>query len=417
MSDARVGYLIPEWPGQTHVWMWREIELLRRWGADVALFSTRRPPAAERARHAFADAAEKETIYLWPTSPARAILFLLWVMACHPIGFLKAAWLGLTLPVDKRPAIKTVLPLIVPAAILARHVHLRGVTRLHSQTCSSSAILCMMVKRMIGTPFSLVLNANITWWGGAMGEKFADADFTVTHTLWLLNQIRDGYPHLPQSKSLLARVGVDTQRWSPAAPTAPRSQTRLMTVGRMNAGKGHDILLRALRILLDQARDVTLTLAGGGVELENLQNLSQQLNLDDRVRFLGSIPEDHVIEELRQSDIFVLATHAESFGVVYIEAMSLALPVIGTAAPGGVREVITDGQDGILVPVNDPNAMSTAIARLIDNPQLRDRLAQAGRQKAITQFDSRLGAAILFDKFLGHPPQAEPPSRQQETKQ
>jgi colanic acid/amylovoran biosynthesis glycosyltransferase len=404
MSHVRVGYLIPEWPGQTHVWMWREIELLRRWQADIVLFATRRPPAAERARHAFADAAEAETTYLWPANFSRAFVCVIWAMTFHPIGFLKAVWLGVTLPVDKRPAIKTVLPLIVPAAILARSVHQKGVNRLHSQTCSSSAILCMMVKRMTGIPFSLVLNANITWWGGAMGEKFGDADFTVTHTLWLLNQIREGYPALPETKSLLARVGVDTQRWCPAPPRQADKTTRLVSVGRLNAGKGYDVLLRAVKILVDQGRDVTLSVAGGGAEMENLNRLKTEMGLADRVRFLGSLPEDLVMAELRQSDLFVLATHAESFGVVYVEAMSLGLPVIGTDAPGGSREVISDGEDGMLVPVNDPAAMAAAIAGLMDDPDRRRRLAQAGQHKAVEKFDSRIGAAILFEKFMGHPP-------------
>jgi len=406
----RVGYLIPEFPGQTHVWMWREISHLRQWGTPITIFSTRKPPLEQRARHAFANAAEAETIYLWPRPRGEAVAAVLWTMARHPLGLLKAAWLGATLPVDRRPAIKTVFPLLLPACILARHCRWRGVQRLHSHTCSNSAILCMMVKRILGMPFSMTLNANIEWWGGAMGEKFADAEFTVAITQRLLDQIHRDYPRLGTSQAILGRVGVDTRRWFPNGRNdrPGGKQVRLMTVGRLHASKGHDVLLRALGLLVDRGYDVSLRLAGTGPEGDRLQQLADQLGLEQRARFLSSVSEERISEELKTTDIFVLASHAEPLGVAYLEAMAMGVPTIGTTG-GGVGEIITHGQDGILVPPNDPPALAQAIVDLMAD-DARRRIGQSGRAKIVRCFDSRLGAATLYERFMGSPPPGQPNS-------
>jgi len=401
-----IGYIIPEFPGQTHIWMWREISHMREWGVPLTIFSTRRPPAQVRARHAFADAAEAETIYLWPAPMGRAIASLLWAIVRHPIGFIKAAWMGVTLPVDNRPATKSVLPLLVPAAMLAHECARRDISRLHSHTCSNSAVLCMMVKRILGIPFSMTLNANIEWWGGAMAEKFADADFTIAITQWLLDEMRRDYPGLKPSQALLGRIGVDTRQWVPATQYGSNGQApgaiRLMTVGRLDTCKGHDDLLRAVKLLVDSGKDVSLRIAGAGPEREALEQLRAELGLTDRVQFMGSLPENRVIEELKAADLFVLASHAEPLGVVFMEAMALAVPTIGTAA-GGVGEIISNGSDGLLVPPKNPAALSVAIATLMSDLARRKRLGEAGREKIVREFDSRIGAATLYERLIGEP--------------
>jgi glycosyltransferase involved in cell wall biosynthesis len=400
---TRIGYCIPEFPGQTHVWMWREISHLRQWGVPITLFSTKRPNVQWRARHAFANAAEAETIYLWPAKLDQLAGALFWAAFKHPVGFCRALWLGLTLPVDKRPALRTVLPLLAPACIMARECANRGIEHLHSHTCSNSAILAMMVKRILGIPFSMTLNANIEWWGGAMREKFSDAAFTIAITQWLLDQIRRDYPELKPEQVLLGRIGVDTVRWTPAGNAADKrnGHIRLMSVGRLDPSKGHDVLLRAVELMSRQGKRATLRIAGSGPELAKLQAMAKELGLAEQVTFLGSLSEEQIIEELKTADVFALASHAEPLGVVYMEAMALGVPTIGTAA-GGVGEIIRDREDGLLVPPGDAEKLACAITELMENDILRRNLGRAGREKIVRCFDSRLGAATLYRRLFGH---------------
>lgn len=399
-----IGYIIPEFPGQTHIWMWREIVQLRRWGVPIKLFSTRRPPDRDRARHAFAEGAAAETAYLWPMSAGRAASTLAWALARHPVGFLRCLALALTLPTTTRFRQLGVLPLLLPAAELARRCEASGIDRLHSHTCSNSAILCMMVKRLSGLPWSMTLNNRIELWGGAMKEKFEDATFTVAITRQLLEQMRRDYPSLAPGQALLGRIGVDTDLWTPGprAPS-PDGALRLAIVARLHLSKGHMELFEALDLLRKRGRAVALHIIGEGPDRAAYEARVRELGLEQAVTFAGSLSQERIIEELRGADAFVLPSHLEALGVAYMEAMSLGVPTIGTNA-GGVPEIIDDGVHGILVPPHDPPALAAAIERLADDPALRERLGKAGREKIVAEFDARVGAATLHEQFLGRPP-------------
>jgi len=404
----RVGYLIPEFPGQTHVWMWREIVHMREAGADLHLFSTRRPPERDRARHDFAAAAAAETTYLWPMSAGAIASSLLWATFTRPIGLCRAIGRALKLPVEKKPNPKTVLPLVIPACRLAREVKRRGLTHLHSHTCANSAILAMLVNALQGTPYSLTLNANIEWWGGAMAEKFGHAAFTIAITQWLEAQVRRDYPELKDEQVVLGRIGVDTFKWTPGSDAKPRpvgSTLRIITVGRLHTSKGYDILLDALGQLQTDGVAFTLTMIGDGPDRQDLVDQVEGLGLTDRVTFTGSRGEGEIIDAMRESDVFVLSSHAEPLGVVSMEAMSMEVATIATDA-GGVGEIITDGQDGKLVPPGNARALADAIRDLAEDDKLRERLAKAGRASIIRNFDSRLGAATLFERLTGKRPDA-----------
>ena len=318
--EPKIGYIIPEFPGQTHIWMWREIVELREWGVPIQLFSTRRPPLRDSARHDFAAAAREETIYLWPITVPRALLAILWA-AGRPLRLVRCVKLGLTLPVDRQPAWRSILPLVLPACLLAREAHRLGVSRLHSHSCSNSAILCMMAKRLLGIPFSMTLNANIEIWGGAMREKFEDADFTIAITRWLLEQVRRDYPSLCAEQVLLGRVGVNTRKWVRARRPHDHGKgpTHLICVARLAAGKGHDVLLKAVKLLVDGGADLTLDVIGDGPLRQNLEAQAAGDALAERITFHGSLSEAQIIEKMRDADIFVLASVSEPLGVAYME--------------------------------------------------------------------------------------------------
>ncbi|HAC65691.1 MAG TPA: hypothetical protein DCF68_19705 [Cyanothece sp. UBA12306] len=402
----KIGYLIPEFPSQTHIWMWREICHLREWGCQLQIFSTKQPPSAIQARHAFAKSAQEETCYLWPQSVYYLLTTLLWVLFTRPLGLIKSISLAFTLNVNQRPKWRYTLPLVIPACILARQALKQNIEHLHSHSCANSAILAMMLKRLTGIPYSLTLNANIEWWGGAMEEKMADAQFTIAITQWLLNQIKQDYPHLKPEQAILGRIGVDTIKWKPENKSIKKEGEvfQIITVGRLHASKGHDVLIRAIKRLINANHLVQLTIVGAGDETESLQSLVNELDLSGVVKFTGSLSEDEIIELMKQSDAFVLASHAEPLGVVYMEAMAMGVPTIGTNA-GGVPEIILPGEDGLLVPPNDEITLAKEIEKLLNNPDEQQKLGHNGRQKIVNKFDSRFGAATLYQRFFGNLPQ------------
>src|ERR1041385_3938080 len=123
VNRMKVGYLMTVFPHQGHLWFWREVSWMREWKVPLQIFATRHAEPADRAKHAWADAAEAESGYLWPIGAFKApwLGVVLVGFLRSPIGFFRCIWLGLTINVDQsqRPRIKHTLPLIIPACHLA----------------------------------------------------------------------------------------------------------------------------------------------------------------------------------------------------------------------------------------------------------------------------------------------------------
>lgn len=398
-----IGYLVPEFPGQTNIWIWREVVHMREWGVDIRLFSTRPPDSENAARHAFAEGARNETTYLWPRPLGSILASVAWAVFTRPRRLMRAAAIPLAFRSMSLRDRLTTIPLIGAACILSRDALAEGIRHVHLHSAGRSAVVAMMTRRLASIPYSMTLNADIEGWGGGMASKFGDAEFTVGITERLCSQVRRDYPSLRPSQVLLGRIGVDTRRWEPGQPHTAGETFELVTVARLNVAKGHDVTMRALARLRGSGRSVRLSIVGAGPEQSALEDLRTRLELDDIVHLAGSLSEDDVIRRLRSADAFVLASRSEPLGVAYMEAMALGLPTIGTDA-GGVGEIITDGHDGLLVPPEDDERLAAAIARLQDDSELRKRLGRNARQTIVDRFDSRIGAATLYERIFGVAP-------------
>ncbi len=123
-----------------------------------------------------------------------------------------------------------------------------------------------------------------------------------------------------------------------------------------------------------------LVILGDGGKRSNLEKLARQLGIERQVTFLGF--QTNPFKYLARSDIFVLSSLWEGFALVIVEAMACGIPVISTRCPSGPDEIITDGVNGLLVPVADETALAEAILRLLKDKKLAVKLAQAGTKRA-----------------------------------
>jgi glycosyltransferase involved in cell wall biosynthesis len=146
----------------------------------------------------------------------------------------------------------------------------------------------------------------------------------------------------------------------------------LVFAGRMVPQKAIPVALEAVV----RNPDVSLVLAGEGPYLERLQELARSMPLDGRARFLGPQPRQAVFELLRAADAALLSSSWENFPHMVVEALSVGTPVLATDV-GGVTEILRDGENGLLVPMNDPEALAGAIRRYFDDEALQERLRAA----------------------------------------
>jgi glycosyltransferase involved in cell wall biosynthesis len=197
---------------------------------------------------------------------------------------------------------------------------------------------------------------------------------------------------------------VDTELWKPAARRTESSDAlRIVIVARLHRNKAHDVLLDALAELQRRGTPARLVIVGDGPERSALEEQVRRLGLDDAVEFTGSLGQEAIIQRMQAADVFALPSRFEPLGVAYMEAMSMEVATIGTTA-GGVAEIIDDGRDGVLVPPDSPPHLADALLRLAGDPELRASMGKAGRHKIVTQFDSRIGAATLYERAFGRPP-------------
>jgi glycosyltransferase involved in cell wall biosynthesis len=195
----------------------------------------------------------------------------------------------------------------------------------------------------------------------------------------------------PEERIRVVPCGVDTRRFTPDGNSWPANgRRRLLSLGRLVERKGVDTVIRAM----PEVPDAELLIAGGppaeqvgkDPEARRLAALADELGVADRVILLGSVNHDAVPPVIRSADAVVTTPWYEPFGIVPLEAMSCARPVIGSAV-GGLLDSVADGETGLLVPPRDPAAVADAARRLLGDQTLRRRLGRAGRQRAEERFD------------------------------
>ncbi|MTJ12918.1 glycosyltransferase family 4 protein [Anabaena sp. UHCC 0187] len=156
---------------------------------------------------------------------------------------------------------------------------------------------------------------------------------------------------------------------------------QLIMVARFNEQKDHSTLLQAIAQLQNPC--IHLDLVGSGSSLESCKALANSLGITEQVSFLGDRRD--VPDLLAQSQIFILSTHYEGLPISILEAMRAGLPVVATNV-NGIPEEVENGKTGLLVPPKDIDALAKALQTLIESPELRQQMGEAGRQKFEQEF-------------------------------
>jgi sugar transferase (PEP-CTERM/EpsH1 system associated) len=163
------------------------------------------------------------------------------------------------------------------------------------------------------------------------------------------------------------------------------------SVGRLAAVKNYGLLLQALPELLS-SHDVTVMLVGDGPERRVLEALSDDLQIRQRVRFLGH--RDDVSDLLAAMDIFVLPSHSEGMSNTLLEAMAAGVPVVASAV-GGNTEIVRDQQDGLIFPPGDIERLGACLALLCRDGSYRQRLGRSGYERVLHAFSIR----AMIDRY------------------
>ncbi|HIF9435037.1 TPA: glycosyltransferase family 4 protein [Photobacterium damselae] len=162
-------------------------------------------------------------------------------------------------------------------------------------------------------------------------------------------------------------------------------------IGRLCDGKGNEFLLDNFKKLSEKYGDVRLLFAGSGILEKELIEKVNSLGLSDKVTFLGQVEKNIFFSKI---DIMISPSDFEAFPLVILEAMSCNTPIISTNV-GGVSEMITNNESGLLIEPRDDESLLTSMSTLIDNQKLRESLASKGKET----YDSKFNFNISIDKI------------------
>jgi colanic acid/amylovoran biosynthesis glycosyltransferase len=403
LPTPRIAYLIPEYPGQTHTFFWRELNAIRKLGVEVQVFSTQKPPA-KIISHDWAKRAMGETSYLFPPGMAGLWGAFKMLLRCGPRRWGRCMRAVFQADVPSVSARLRLLPFIVMAAELAALMEKRGLSHVHVHMCGDVANIAMFTHLLRDISYSLTLHNSLSEFGSNQKWKWRFAAFAVVISQRHLSEVQEELCGFLPPQVVVAPMGVDLaelSRLTSYKPWTGSGVCRIFSCGRLNPQKNHGDLMRALHQVRQAGLDARLTIAGGDDSREEIHKakileLIEELALDGRVELLGAVSEPVIRAELEKAHIFALASIHEGVPVSVMEAMAMNLPVIVTDV-GGMRELVDDGLNGYIVPARQPGLMAERIITLLRDPHQAQRFSQAARQKIEQSFHSGISAATIAD--------------------
>ncbi len=396
-APGHVGYVLKQYPRLSETFVLNEILGLEAQGLAVSIFSLRY--ATEGRFHPSA-AMVKGTVH-YAANPDKAAF----VSAVRALPELRAerlpdvlAFVDL-LPVERRARV------LLGAIEVARQVTAAGIEHLHAHFLTVAAHTAHLVHLLTGLPYTVTAHAKdiyrhtVDW--DLAGRIAAQATAVVTvcdANLRYLAHRLDG------SEARLVRVYNGLGPQDPPAPTAARTPGLVLAVGRLVEKKGFDLLLDAVAALAPGRPDLHCVIVGDGDQRARLESQALDLGIKGRVTFTGALPQNEVAAWMRRAEMLAAPCRVGQDGnqdalpTVLLEALGAGLPVVTTPV-AGIPEIIDHGVEGLLVPVNDVAALRSAIGGLLDDPDRRQAMAQAGPIKLARCFDRGHTIAELIDTF------------------
>jgi glycosyltransferase involved in cell wall biosynthesis len=396
-------YIIGTYPLLTTTFIDREIRTLRAWGIDINVVSIRRPHGDLSPDQAvLADA----THYVLPAAAKTAVLrHHLRFLFTRPGRYLSAL---LDLMRHRHPSWRARLRTVAHFGLA---VHVAAIIsdrfpaeHLHAHFVDRAAVVALVAGRLLGLPYSATAHANDIYVEPVLlEEKLVNAAFVATCTGYNEKHLTE--VAAPRSVAMaLIYHGLPLVDYSPF-PREEAEPLRLVAVGQLKEKKGFADLLGACTSLVDRDYDFHLEIIGEGPLRSVLEATIRERGLATHVTLRGALPHHEVVDAYRRAAIFVLpcviAGDGDRDGIpnVILEASAMQLPVVSTRL-SGIPEAVEDERSGLLVTPGASGELADALARLLDDRELRRRFGEHGRRLMEERFDVEVNVKQLYEMFV-----------------
>jgi glycogen(starch) synthase len=276
---------------------------------------------------------------------------------------------------------------------------------IHVHCVSSNGYYAMLARKELGLPLVVTTHGERTmdatqiyqrsaFLNRVLRELLAEADHITAVSRHTLDDMETYWGKPFGQRASVIYNGIDLSDFESGAPYSAGGPY-IMGIGRLVAQKGFDVLLRAFAKA--NIAGWKLLIAGEGPERGGLEALIKELGLEGTAKLLGRADRAMAGALFRGCEFFVLPSRMEPLGIVNLEAMAAGKPVIASRV-GGVPEIVSEGETGLLVPSENVEALARAMARLAEDPSLRERLGEAGR-RAVMEFTLSATASRYADIY------------------
>lgn len=403
VAGRSVMYVVSRYPAVSHAFISSEIASLRRLGLDVQTIGLRRSDTADLLTPE--DLAEYErTFALRPVAPLHLLTEHAAALLSSPRNYLRSLRSACHTRRGGRERLRR-LGHFAQAVLAWRHCRRLNIRHLHAHFERPAADVAMMAAQLgggadRGWTWSFTAHSPTQYMGDAdvLALKIRTASFVACVSHFGRGQLMSLVEHAQWEKLSVVRCGVDTHRFRRTLPRAERATT-VLTVARLEALKGHAVLLDALAKLRDDGISARAVLVGDGPQREALQLLGSQLGIGDRLHFVGSVGQDAISRHYQEADVFCLPSFIEGVPVVLMEAMAMEVPVVASRIMG-IPELVEDGVAGLLFPAGSADGLASVLKEILGaTADARAALGRAGRDRVEQDFRIETSASLLAALF------------------
>lgn len=394
LKSMCVGYVLKRYPCYSQTFIVNEILAHEAAGLSIEIFALR-PPIDTHFQDAIARV--RAPVNYLPTGSYKPANY--WAVLKESEAILPGLWHALEAVRDEE------VSAIYQAVLLACQVRLKGIAHLHAHFATVASTVARLAARFAGVPYTFTAHAKDIFHESVRPEdlrcRLRDAEGVITvsdyNLVYLRQVLGSGAAHVQRIYN-----GLDLSQF---AYRTPRDRPpKIVAVGRLVEKKGFSILIDACAIMAGHGRDFSCQIIGTGELKEDLLAQIQCLDLQTRVELVGPRPQSDVIKHVQNAAVLAAPCvvgadgNRDGLPTVLLEAMALGTPCVSTDVTG-IPEVLRHDVTGLMVPQHDPHVLATALTQLLDDAELRVRLAAEARHLIESEYDIRHTTAHLRQIF------------------
>ena len=403
-NGLRVAYILSRFPDLTQTFVMREMHQIRKHNIEVCIFSLLDPlpaPVHRQAEDLMPNVHYSPMLLSWGLIEAQfRYLFR------APMRYLRALLVAIRQTCHEPLVLARVLLLYPKCVYLARQMEKLGIDHIHAHFVWINGVAAAIASELTGITHSLHPHAFGLFTRDPIDvcRQLEQATTIIAISEFHRAHIAKLCPSVTRDAVKIVHLGLATDRFLPAGQPTNHRTLQILSVGSLIGKKGHRYLIDACALLAERGQEFRCAIVGIGPLRESLQARIEWAKLGDRVQLLGGRRQDQVLDLYRQSDVFSLACVVAPGGdrdgmpMVLIEAMAMQLPVVTTPV-SGIPELVRHGENGLLVPEGDAQALALALEQLLQDEPLRHRLGRRGRKTVVQEYDIRSTAASLARIF------------------